>query len=194
METLLEKPASLPQVARELIRLIGEDTQRPGLKKTPERFAKALAELTSGYSMDLDTLINGAIYPAPARKGMVLVQGIRFHSLCEHHMLPFSGLAHVAYLPQERIVGLSKIPRIVNMYSRRLQLQEQLTDQIAQALESTLAPQGVAVMIAAQHACLQMRGAKAGGSEMVTTTYLGRFDTCGATRNEFLNLITQKGY
>lgn len=179
----------LAAIAQELIECLDEDGARPGLIKTPQRFAAAMLELTAGYAMNLETLINGAIYTAPPTKGLVVVSGIHFHSLCEHHLLPFQGIVNVAYLPGEHIIGLSKIPRIVKMYARRLQLQERLTHQIAQALSATLKPQGVGVSIKARHSCLEMRGARAGGSEMITTAYLGKLQECPSMRDEFLNLI-----
>ncbi|MBI2069744.1 MAG: GTP cyclohydrolase I FolE [Elusimicrobia bacterium] len=186
MET---KTRSIPDVVRELISLIGEDPSRLGLKKTPERFAKAISELTSGYNLDTDAIVNGAVYPAEGNSGLILVRDISFHSLCEHHLLPFHGKAYVAYMPDEKIIGLSKIPRIVQVFARRLQLQERLTRQIAQAVETKLNPLGVGVIVKARHMCLEMRGAKAAGSEMVTSVYLGKFKDCSMTRSEFLNLI-----
>ncbi|MBI4062748.1 MAG: GTP cyclohydrolase I FolE [Elusimicrobia bacterium] len=186
-----QKIRSIPDVARELLELIGEDPNRRGVKKTPERFARAISELAGGYNQDIDALINGAIYPAEGNTGLVLVKDISFHSLCEHHLLPFSGKVSVAYLPNEKIIGLSKIPRIVQVFSRRLQLQERLTNQIAQTVEAKLNPLGVGVLIKGRHMCLEMRGAKATGSEMITSAYLGKIKDCPTTRAEFLNLINR---
>ena len=180
---------SIPAVARELLRLIGEDPSRKELKKTPERFSKAIMELTAGYSMDIESIVNGAIYPANAMTGLVLIRDIEFHSLCEHHLLPFHGKMHIGYLPNKKIIGLSKIPRIVQAFSRRLQLQEKLTHQVASCVNDLLEPEGVAVFTQARHMCLEMRGAKAKGSAMITTCYLGKFRDCPATRAEFLSLI-----
>ncbi len=187
MET--EQLTSIPAVVRELLRLIGEDPSRKELKKTPERFSKAIMELTAGYSMDIESIVNDAIYPSKEATGLVLIRDIEFHSLCEHHLLPFHGKIHVGYIPNQKIIGLSKIPRIVQMYSRRLQLQEQLTHQIANALDGLLAPEGIGVLAEARHMCLEMRGAKAKNSNMLTTCYLGKFRDCPTTRAEFLSLI-----
>ncbi|MBI4369856.1 MAG: GTP cyclohydrolase I, partial [Elusimicrobia bacterium] len=142
---------SIPDVARELLSLIGEDPHRTGIKKTPERFAKAISELTSGYAQDIDAVVNGAVYPAQEHSGMVIVRDISFYSLCEHHLLPFHGRVSVGYMPQEKIIGLSKIPRIVQIFSRRLQLQERLTRQIAAAINDKLQPAGVGVLARARH-------------------------------------------
>ncbi len=183
------KIRSIPEVVRELLILIGEDPGRAGIKKTPERFAKAITEITSGYSMDLNAIVNGAIYPSEGEGGLILVRDIHFSSLCEHHLLPFQGNAHVGYIPNQHIVGLSKIPRIVQMFSKRLQLQERLTRQIALSIEEMLGPAGVGVVIEARHMCLEMRGAKAKGSAMMTSYYLGKFKDCPLTRSEFLQMI-----
>lgn len=183
------KLRSIPDVIKELLVLIGEDPARPGIKKTPERFAKAITELTSGYSMDIKAIVNGAIYPAEGNNGLILVRDIHFSSLCEHHLLPFQGKAHVGYIPNQKIIGLSKIPRIVNVFSRRLQLQERLSRQIAEALQEQLNPLGIGIAIEAAHMCLETRGAKAKGSTMRTTYYLGKLQDCPTTRSEFLQLI-----
>ena len=184
------KTRSIPDVVRELLTLIGEDHQRLGLKKTPERFARAISELASGYSMDVEAIINGAIYPSEGKTGLILVRDINFYSLCEHHLLPFHGKAYVGYIPDQKIIGLSKIPKIVNVFARRLQLQERLTNQVAQTIAEELSPIGVGVIIKARHMCLEMRGAKASGSKMVTSAYLGKIKDCPVTRSEFLQLIS----
>ncbi len=159
---------------RELLIALGEDLERPGLQRTPDRVARMYHELLAGYNMDARTLINGALFPTEYA-GIVLVRDIEFHSLCEHHLLPFFGRVHVAYLPDRQVVGLSKIPRIVDMYSRRLQLQEQLTQQIAQCLMDVVQPKGVAVAIEGVHACMLIRGVQKAGARMVTRTLLGAF-------------------
>lgn len=159
---------------RSLLSSLGEDVERPGLERTPDRVARMYRELLSGYAMDADTLINGALFPTEY-EGIVLVRDIEFHSLCEHHLLPFFGRAHVAYLPDRQVVGLSKIPRIVDMFAHRLQLQEQMTQQIAECLADALEPKGVAVAVEAVHACMMIRGVQKTGARMVTRTLLGAF-------------------
>ena len=176
---------------REILKAIGEDPGRQGLRKTPERVAESMAFLTSGYAVDLSAIVNGAIYDDPADE-MVVVANIEMYSLCEHHMLPFAGKAHVAYLPQGRIIGLSKIPRIVDMYARRLQVQERLTTQVANALMEVLQPQGVGVLIEADHFCMRMRGVEKQSSFAVTSCMLGGFRSDARTRSEFLTLV-QRG-
>jgi len=173
---------------REILKAVGEDPDRQGLRKTPERVADTMAFLTSGYSMDLSAIVNGAIYDDPADE-MVVVANIEMYSLCEHHMLPFAGKAHVAYLPKGRIIGLSKIPRIVDMYARRLQVQERLTTQVANALMEVLEPQGVGVLIEADHFCMRMRGVEKQSSFAVTSCMLGGFRSDARTRSEFLTLV-----
>lgn len=179
---------SIPEMVRQLLASIGENPSRLGLKKTPERFAKAFTELTAGYSMDLDTIINGAMYPLQGDAQLVVVRDIPFSSLCEHHLLPFNGVTHVAYIPKNRIIGLSKIPRIVQMYARRLQVQEHMTQQIADALERKLEPEGVGVIVEASHMCMEMRGIRSKGAKMATSVYRGKIRDCQATRSEFLAL------
>ncbi len=176
---------------REMIRLIGEDPNREGLRKTPERFEKAFKFLTSGYHQNLDHVLNGATFSV-AYDEMVIVKDIEFFSLCEHHLLPFFGKAHVAYLPDKRVLGLSKIARLVNMYGRRLQIQERMTSQIAEAIQEKVEPQGVGVIIEARHLCMQMRGVEKQCGQAVTSAMLGAFRHNKQTRDEFLSLIRTK--
>jgi GTP cyclohydrolase IA len=167
---------------------LGEDSKRDGLLRTPERTEKALKFLTSGYETNLEELVNGAIFAEKCDE-MVLVKDIEFFSLCEHHMLPFYGKAHVAYLPNNKVIGLSKIPRIVDMFARRLQVQERLTQQIAQCLQDVLQPRGVGVVIEARHFCMMMRGVEKQHSGTVTSAMLGAMRQRKETRDEFLALI-----
>jgi GTP cyclohydrolase IA len=176
---------------REIIRLVGEDPGREGLRKTPERFEKALKFLTSGYNQNVDNVLNGATFSV-AYDEMVVVKDIEFFSLCEHHVLPFFGKAHVAYLPTNKVLGLSKIARLVNMYARRLQIQERMTSQIAKAIEEKIAPQGVGVIIEARHLCMQMRGVEKQHGSAVTSAMLGAFRHNKQTRDEFLALVGGK--
>ncbi len=176
---------------REIIKLVGEDPEREGLRKTPERFEKALKFLTSGYSQNLDSVLNGATFSV-AYDEMVIVKDIEFFSLCEHHVLPFFGKAHVAYLPTKKVLGLSKVARLVNMFARRLQIQERMTSQIAQAIEEKVAPQGVGVIIEARHLCMQMRGVEKQHGQAVTSAMLGAFRHNKQTRDEFLALVRSK--
>src|SRR5213595_3732051 len=176
---------------REIIKLVGEDPNREGLRKTPERFEKALKFLTSGYHQNIDNILNGATFSV-CYDEMVVVKDIEFFSLCEHHLLPFFGKAHVAYLPQKRVIGLSKLARLVNMFARRLQIQERMTSQIAKAIEEKIAPQGVGVIIEARHLCMQMRGVEKQHGQAVTSAMLGEFRNNKQTRDEFLSLVRSK--
>jgi GTP cyclohydrolase I len=178
----------MKQLVRELLLHLGEDPERNGLKGTPERVDKALRFLTSGYKMDADKLLNNALFDVKYDE-MVIVADIDFFSLCEHHLLPFFGKAHVAYLPDKKVVGISKIVRLVEMFSRRLQVQERLTTQIAETINLRLSPHGVGVVIDAQHMCMQMRGVEKQNSRAITSSMLGTFRTLQQTRTEFLNLI-----
>ncbi len=184
-----EKP--IAPLISEVIEALGENTAREGLLRTPDRVEKALRFLTSGYTADINRIINGAIYEVKYDE-MVIVKDIEFFSMCEHHMLPFYGKCHVAYLPKDKVIGLSKIPRIVNVFARRLQLQERLTQQIAEALQSAIAPRGVAVMAEARHFCMMMRGVEKQHSGTVTSTMLGAFRSNKATRDEFLALVARQ--
>jgi GTP cyclohydrolase I len=172
----------------ETLRLLGEDSKREGLLLTPERVADSLLFLTSGYEQSLDDIIGGAVFAEPYEE-MVLVKDIELYSLCEHHMLPFFGKAHVAYLPRGRIVGLSKMARLVDMFARRLQVQERLTTQIAEAIDEVLSPYGVAVVIEAAHLCMMMRGIQKQNSQTLTSCMLGSFRSDEKSRAEFLELI-----
>ena len=176
---------------REIIRLVGEDPSREGLRKTPERYEKALKFLTSGYHQNVDHVLNGATFSVNYDQ-MVVVKDIEFFSLCEHHLLPFFGKAHVAYLPSNKVLGLSKIARLVNMFARRLQIQERMTSQIAEAIRDKIAPQGVGVIIAARHLCMQMRGVEKQHGQAVTSAMLGAFRDNKQTRDEFLSLVGPK--
>jgi GTP cyclohydrolase IA len=176
----------IEQAVRQILLEIGEDPDREGLLRTPERMHKMWLELTCGYRVDPDRLINGAVFDVGYSE-MVVIKGIPFYSLCEHHMLPFLGSASVGYLPRGRVIGLSKIPRIVEMYARRLQVQERMTQQIADFLQQRLNPYGVGVVIEAEHLCLAMRGVQKGGATMVTSSVLGAFRTNKETRDEFMS-------
>jgi GTP cyclohydrolase I len=167
---------------------VGEDLHREGLVKTPERAAKAMAYLCRGYQQDLDSVVNGAVFSSD-NDDMVIVKDIELYSLCEHHVLPFIGRAHVAYLPRGKVIGLSKVARIVDMFARRLQIQENLTVQIADAISEVIQPAGVAVTIEAEHLCMKMRGVEKQNSTMKTSVMLGTFRESQATRMEYLQLI-----
>jgi len=174
----------------QLIKAIGEDPEREGLKNTPERVSRMYVELLSGYTADPDQIMNGALFNISYDE-MVLVRDIEFYSLCEHHMLPFIGRAHIAYIPAGKVIGLSKIPRIVDVYARRLQVQEHMTRQIADFLQETLHPQGVAVVVEAMHLCSMMRGVKKHDARMTTSAMQGAFRANLATRQEFLDNISR---
>ncbi|GAP63788.1 MAG: GTP cyclohydrolase I FolE [Ardenticatenia bacterium] len=179
------------QAVRALLEAIGEDPTREGLERTPERVARMYAELTAGYYVDPEELVNDALFDISYDE-MVIVRDIEFYSLCEHHLLPFFGHAHVAYIPNGRVIGLSKIPRVVDMFARRLQVQERMTVQIADFLEETLSPKGVAVVVEGMHMCSMMRGVKKANARMVSSAMRGIFRTDPRTRNEFVNLV-QRG-
>jgi len=187
----LGESESIAELLRRMLRLIGEDPNRDGLRHTPERFEKALRFLTSGYHQDPEKVLNGAMFSV-CYDQMVLVKDIEVYSLCEHHMLPFFGKCHVAYIPNKKVVGLSKIPRLVNMFARRLQLQERLTNQIATAIQQKITPLGVGVVLEARHLCMVMRGVEKQHSQTVTSAMLGSFRENAQTRDEFLSLIGQK--
>jgi GTP cyclohydrolase I len=175
-------------LVRDLLSGLGEDPTREGLQRTPRRVAEALRHLTSGYEKDVDEVINGALFTV-CYDEMVIVKDIELFSLCEHHMLPFFGKCHVAYLPNKKVVGLSKIPRIVDIFARRLQVQERLTQQIAQTIQEKINPQGVGVIIEARHLCMMMRGVEKQRSVAVTSAMFGVFRDCKETRDEFLSLV-----
>ncbi len=175
-----------------ILALLGEDLERDGLQGTPKRVAHALRFLTSGYRQDLDKVINAAYFEVPYDE-MIIVKDIEVFSLCEHHLLPFFGKCHIAYIPDKKVVGLSKLPRLVNFYARRLQLQERLSSQIAQAIWEKLEPQGVGVIVEARHLCMLMRGVEKQHSTAVTSAMLGSFRDNPQTRQEFLSLVQQKG-
>jgi GTP cyclohydrolase I len=179
---------SIADLVRRMLVQIGEDPNRDGLRRTPERFEKALRFLTSGYRQDPGKILNGALFSVHYDE-MVVVKNIEVYSLCEHHLLPFFGKCHVAYIPEKKVVGLSKIARLVNMYARRLQIQERLTSQIAKAVEDRLNPQGVGVIIEARHLCMVMRGVEKQNSIAMSSAMLGAFRENKQTRDEFLSLV-----
>jgi GTP cyclohydrolase I len=183
--------ATITDLTRRIIELLGEDPNREGLRRTPERFEKALRFLTNGYAQDPDKVLNGAMFSV-CYDEMVVVKDIEVYSLCEHHLLPFFGKCHVAYIPNKKVLGLSKIPRLVNMFARRLQIQERLTNEIARAIEDKLAPQGVGVIIEARHLCMVMRGVEKQNSQTVTSAMLGAFRDNKQTRDEFLSLVGRR--
>ena len=188
------KTVSLPDIEKligQLLLEIGEDPDRQGLSATPKRVAKMYDFLTQGYRQDLDTIVNGAIFN-DSYSEIVIVKDIDFFSLCEHHILPFYGKCHIGYIPDKKIIGLSKIPRLVEMFSRRLQVQERMTTQIGGVLQEALQPQGVAVVCEARHLCMMMRGVEKQNSIATTSCMLGAFRTDARTRSEFLKLIDSK--
>jgi len=182
------KSKSLEAAVRTILKELGEDPKREGLQKTPYRVAKALEFLTEGYRKDPKEILQQALFSS-SNDEMVLVRDIEFYSLCEHHMLPIIGRAHVAYIPDGKVVGLSKIPRVVNLFARRLQIQEQLTEQIADAISDTIKPKGVAVVVHARHMCMEMRGVEKINSTTITSALRGLFKKDIRTRNEFYDLI-----
>jgi len=188
-ESGVDIPASEEAVLQSL-RALGEQPEREGLLNTPERVARMFSELLSGYHADLDKIVNGALFNITYDQ-MVIVRDIEFYSLCEHHMLPFIGRAHVAYMPAGKVIGLSKIPRIVDVFARRLQVQERLTRQVADALQQLLEPHGVAVVVEGLHLCTMMRGVKKHDARMTTSAMHGSFRTNPATRQEFLDNISR---
>jgi GTP cyclohydrolase I len=178
----------IEELVESLLLELGEDPSRAGLKATPDRVSRALRELTDGYGVQPEDVVAGAIFEQDYDE-MVLVKDVPFYSLCEHHMLPFFGQVHVGYLPKGRVIGLSKIPRLVEAFSHRLQIQEQLTRQIAEALNTALAPRGVGVVVEARHLCMEMRGVETPGGHMITSCMLGTFRRDPRTRAEFLDLV-----
>ena len=193
LETLDRPPAfavddEMEQLVRRQLSLLGEDPDREGLLRTPERVATSMAWLTRGYSMSVEDVVGNAVFEE-SHQSMVLVRDIEMYSLCEHHLLPFFGRAHIAYIPDGRIMGLSKFARIVEIFARRLQVQERLTEQVAEAIEDVLRPRGVGVMIEAVHLCMMMRGVEKQNSRTITSAVRGQFRECPMTREEFLNLV-----
>ncbi|OLS19489.1 MAG: GTP cyclohydrolase 1 [Candidatus Heimdallarchaeota archaeon LC_2] len=181
----------LENLIRELLEQIGENPEREGLLKTPHRVAKMYAELLEGYTKNISEIVNGALYEIDITDGeMIIIDNIAYDSMCEHHMLPFSGKAHVAYIPNNKIIGLSKIPRIVDVFSRRLQVQERMTNQIADCINDILNPHGVFVVMAGNHSCSSLRGVKKHGVNMKTIASRGKFVTDKQLRNEFFQLLT----
>jgi GTP cyclohydrolase I len=180
--------ASLPQIYSEILRRVGEDPARDGLLRTPERMEKSIKFLTRGYDQTVEQVLHEALFDVDYDE-MVIVKDIEFYSLCEHHLLPFFGKAHVAYVPKGKVIGLSKVARIVDLFARRLQVQERMTQQIAEAIEGAVHPQGVGVVIEGQHLCMMMRGVEKQSSHTVTSSMLGVFKAQQQTRNEFLSLI-----
>ena len=181
----------MEELIKELLIKLGENPDREGLRKTPQRVKKAYEFLTKGYKQNLDDIVNNALFQSENNE-MIIVKDIEFYSLCEHHLLPFYGKCHIGYIPDKRIIGLSKLSRITDFFARRLQIQERLTTQIAETLESILEPIGVGVVIEAYHLCTMMRGVQIQNSYAVTSALRGRFKSDSRTRNEFLNLIRKK--
>jgi GTP cyclohydrolase I len=192
LETQSLDAVSTKELYREMLTRLGEDPTRDGLLHTPERMEKSMAFLTRGYTMDVTAVLHDALFDVDYDE-MVIVKDIEFFSLCEHHLLPFFGKAHIAYVPNGKVIGLSKIPRLVDVFSRRLQVQERLTRQVGEAITEAINPQGVAVILDAQHLCMMMRGVEKQHSSTVTSAMLGVFKTQLQTRNEFLSLIRRHG-
>ena len=188
----VRRAAALESLVKEMLCQLGEDPEREGLIKTPDRVSRSLRFLTSGYKQDVDKVLNGALYTVACDE-MVLVKNIELFSLCEHHLLPFFGSCHVAYIPRGKVIGLSKIPRLVDLFARRLQIQERLTTQIAETIMEKINPLGVGVVIEAKHLCMIMRGVEKQNSVAVTSALLGSFRKDSQTRNEFLTLVRCRG-
>src|SRR6267378_470101 len=191
VEPVAVQNASLAELTREMLLRLGEDPEREGLLRTPERMAQALEFLTKGYQEDPQEILKGALFTEEYDE-MVIVKDVEMFSLCEHHLLPFFGKVHVAYIPNGKVIGLSKIPRLIETFSRRLQIQERMTTQIAEAIQNTIEPQGVGVVIEARHLCMMMRGVEKQHSSAVTSSMLGCFRNEEETRTEFLSLIRQR--
>jgi GTP cyclohydrolase I len=189
--SVVEKAPEIKDLIERFLVLLGEDPARAGLKGTPDRVEKAYRYLTRGYRQDVGKVLNGALFPSEYNE-MVIVKNIDFYSLCEHHLLPFFGKCHIAYLPNKQVIGLSKIPRLVDVFSRRLQVQEHLTCQIAETIQEKIDPFGVAVVMEANHLCMMMRGVEKQNALAVTSAMLGIFKTEYKTRAEFLNLIDRE--
>lgn len=189
--TLSKRAASMEQDYKNIISAIGEDLNRPGLADTPKRAAKAMEYLTNGYKQNIDEVVNNALFPSDCNE-MVIVRDIELYSLCEHHLLPFTGKAHIGYIPDGQVLGLSKLARIVDMFARRLQIQESLTRQIALTIEEVTGAKGVGVVIEAKHMCMMMRGVEKQNSMMQTSALIGTFREDNATRSEFLGLVSRK--
>ena len=189
--TTTDRHSELTALVRRQLELLGEDVDREGLLKTPERVAKSLSWLTRGYDTDVYDVVGDAVF-SQSHEQMVMVRDIEMYSMCEHHMLPFFGKVHIAYIPDGRIIGLSKLPRIVDMFARRLQVQERLTEDIASAIEGVLKPRGVGVVVEAAHLCMMMRGVEKQNSKTITSAMRGQFRECSMTRDEFLRLAHQR--
>jgi GTP cyclohydrolase IA len=192
LDSVSLESASTQELYRELLRRMGEDPDRDGLVRTPERMEKSMAFLTRGYAMDVTQVLHDALFDVDYDE-MVIVKDIEFFSQCEHHLLPFFGKAHIAYVPNGKVIGLSKIPRLVDVFARRLQVQERLTKQVSEAIQEAIHPQGVAVILEAQHLCMMMRGVEKQHSSTVTSSMLGVFKDQIQTRNEFLSLVRRQG-
>ncbi len=192
LDSVSLETASTQELYRELLRRMGEDPDRDGLLRTPERMEKSMAFLTRGYTMDVTEVLHDALFDVDYDE-MVIVKDIEFFSQCEHHLLPFFGKAHIAYVPNGKVIGLSKIPRLVDVFARRLQVQERLTKQVSEAIQEAINPQGVAVILEAQHLCMMMRGVEKQHSSTVTSAMLGVFKEQVQTRNEFLSLVRRPG-
>lgn len=192
LEEDLARRQTIEEAVREILTHVGEDPEREGLQRTPDRVARMYDELLAGYHVDPVALVNEALFDVEYDE-MIVVKDIEFFSLCEHHMLPFYGRAHVAYIPSDKVIGLSKIPRIVEMFARRLQVQERMTQEIASLLEQILEPQGVGVVVEGAHMCSMMRGVKKENARMVTSAMLGNFKDNPKTRNEFMEHLKRSG-